>query len=360
MTRPAQTTQKTIQVLIVDDSRVGRAVIGKILHELSPQVKIVGYAEDGNSALEALDVCDPDIVILDLAMPSMDGMTALPLILKKKPEVRVVVCSALTPPGTEMSVKALFLGATACIPKPSGTKDAKAFDKFKASLNQAVLGLYALPQTPLTKKAPVNPVPASSFRPKILAIGSSTGGPNALMKLLKETGPLPVPVLITQHVMANFTSLLAQQVQHETGLPCLETREGMTLEPSKIYIAASGSHLRLKRVGHIVTASLDDGPPENFCKPSVDVMLRSAAEIYGRDVMTVILTGMGKDGLEGCKEVFKAGGRIIVQDQESSVVWGMPGCVASEGLASAVMPLPDMAKKLRQIFADKNPVAGAS
>ncbi|MCC7038135.1 MAG: response regulator, partial [Alphaproteobacteria bacterium] len=218
--RQAATEKKPLGVLIVDDSKVTRAVIGKILQEASPQVKIVGYAEDGASALKALDVCDPDIVILDLAMPSMDGLTALPLILQKRPRTRIVVCSSSSAPGAEISVRALSLGATVCVAKPVGTKNPKAIADFKSALKQAVLGLCEVSAAKQSREpARIAAAPdLASFRPKLVAIGSSTGGPNAVISLLKEMGKLPVPVVITQHMMEMFISILARQITQETGI----------------------------------------------------------------------------------------------------------------------------------------------
>ncbi len=354
MCKPA-IEKKPLGVLIVDDSKVTRAVIGKILQEAAPQVKIVGYAEDGASALKALDVCDPDIVILDLAMPSMDGLTALPLILRKKPRTRIVVCSSSSTPGAEISVRALSLGATACVPKPVGTKNPKAISDFKSALKQAVLGLCDTPVKAAAETTRATVPDLSSFRPKLVAIGSSTGGPNAVISLIKEMGKLPVPVIITQHMIEMFIAILARQISQETGIECIEGRDGLLLEPGRIYLAAGGSHMVLKKTGQRVTIGLNDGPPENFCKPSVDVMLRSAIEAYGGDVMAVILTGMGKDGLNGCEALSKAGGRIVVQDQESSIVWGMPGSVANAGLASAVLPVSGLARAVRSTLLDVSP-----
>ncbi|MDF3024285.1 MAG: Chemotaxis response regulator protein-glutamate methylesterase CheB [Alphaproteobacteria bacterium] len=353
--RKAATEKNPIRVLIVDDSKVTRAVIGKILQEAAPQVKIVGYAEDGASALKALDVCEPDIIILDLAMPAMDGLTALPLILQKKPQTRIVVCSAASAPGAEISVRALALGATVCVAKPVGSKNPKAIADFNSAIKQAVLGLNEAP----VKTAPESPRSLApdlvAFRPRLIAIGSSTGGPNALISLLKDLGKVPVPIVITQHMMEMFIPILARQIGQETGVECTEAAEGLLLEPGRIYLAAGGSHMALKKSGQRVTIALDDGAPENFCKPAVDVMLRSAVEVYGGDIMTIILTGMGKDGLIGCEAVAKAGGRIIVQDQETSIVWGMPGSVANAGLASAILPVSGLARAVRNTLLDVTP-----
>lgn len=351
--RQAAAPKKPVRVLIVDDSKVVRASIGKILNEVAAQVKIVGYAEDGKSALEALDVCDPDIVILDLAMPGMNGITALPLILQKRPHIRVVVCSSLTTQGAEMSVMAMSLGAADCVPKPVGTKNSKAIAEFKTALTNAVLGLSEKLQQ---QSAPAGPVSSgiitemANFQPRIVAIGGSTGGPNALISLFREMGPVPVPVVITQHMMEIFTAILARQIKQETGIDCYEGQEGMLLEPSKVYLAAGGKHMMLKRSGRGVAIRLDDGPPENFCKPSADAMIRSAVEVYGADVLGIILTGMGKDGLAGCDAIAKAGGRVLVQDQETSIVWGMPGSVANAGLATAILPVSGIARTVRGLF----------
>lgn len=352
--RQAAIEKKPVRVLIVDDSKVTRAVIGKILQETAAQVKIVGYAEDGTSALKALDVCDPDIVILDLAMPSMDGLTALPLILKKKPEIRIIVCSAASAPGAEISLRAMSLGAMVCVAKPAGTKNPKAIAEFKSAIKQAVLGLYEAQAKPAERARAIAP-DLAAFRPKLVAIGSSTGGPNALISMLKDLGKVPVPIIITQHMMDMFIPILARQIEQETGIECVEVTEGMPVEVGRIYLATGGKHMVLKKSGQGVTITLDDGAAENFCKPSVDVMLRSAVEVYGGAIMTVILTGMGKDGLNGCEAVAKEGGRIVVQDQETSIVWGMPGSVANAGLASAILPVSGLARAVRNTLLDAMP-----
>jgi two-component system chemotaxis response regulator CheB len=370
--RSAASAQKPIRILIVDDSTVMRAVIGKILQEASGRVRIVGYAADGASALKALDSSDPDVVILDLAMPNMDGLTALPLILKKKPGVRVIVCSSLVPPGAETSVRALSLGAADCVSKPTGPKDSPSTTEFKETLKRSVLGLYDAPSetaAPVRAKNPApesktaapkaepraelkpelraGPVDLEGFRPKLVAVGSSTGGPAALLALLKELGALSVPVVITQHMIETFTPILVRQLAQEAGVPCAVAEEGMAIEPGKFYVAGYGRHLMFERAGKRVVARLDDGPLENFCKPAVDAMLRSAVEVYGGGVMAVILTGMGNDGLKGCREVFEAGGKVLVQDEASSIVWGMPGRVAAAGLADAALPLKEIAQAIK-------------
>ncbi len=233
-----------------------------------------------------------------------------------------------------------------CVPKPVGTKNPKAIAEFKSAIKQAVLGLYDAQAKPADGARAIVP-DLASFRAKLIAIGSSTGGPNALISLLKDLGKVSVPIVITQHMMDMFIPILARQIEQETGVECVEVTEGMPVEAGRIYLATGGKHMVLKKAGQSLTISLDDGPAENFCKPSVDVMLRSAVEVYGGDIMTVILTGMGKDGLNGCEAVAKAGGRIVVQDQETSIVWGMPGSVANAGLASAILPVSGLARAVR-------------
>lgn len=355
--------QHPIRVLIVDDSTVMRAVIGKALNKISPNITVVGYAENGGSALKALDVCDPDIVILDVEMPGMDGMTALPLILKKKPRARIIICSSFTEQGAEVSVKALSLGAAECVLKPVNSKDAKAAEDFENALKRAVLvfgdGAAAPRESVTAPIVPRNVADFSGFRPAIVAIGSSTGGPRALLALFKELGPLPVPVLITQHIQERFTPVLARHIERETGISCDVAEEGAVLQPSRAYLAPGGRHMQIKRSASAVTIHLDNGPPENFCKPSVDVMLRSAVEACGGGVLAVILTGMGSDGLKGCRQVAAAGGRILVQDQASSVVWGMPGAVANADMGSIIAPLSNIAATIRKSFAEPEKPSGA-
>lgn len=334
---------RRIKIMIVDDSAVIRGIIEKILSS-NPDIEVCGFSSNGEEALRAINICRPDIVILDIEMPVMDGITALPLLLEKNRDLKILICSTLSDRGAEISLKALSLGAADCILKPSGASAIEKNSEFSLSLLRSVLFIGS---EVLKKDEPKTPVKTQKFAPRssprILAVGSSTGGPNALTAVLRDLKGLQVPIVITQHMPEKFTKVLAEQINKSTGMDCKEAEDGEILMPGRAYIAPGGFHMVFKKTGHDVLVHLDKGPLENFCRPSVDPMLRSLNVIYGAGVFSVILTGMGQDGLAGCREVVKSGGQVIAQDAATSVVWGMPGAVANDGLCSAVLPLKDIA-----------------
>ncbi len=336
--------QKRIRVMIVDDSAVMRTVISRTL-KAQDDIEIVGVAFDGDSAIKSIKRMDPDIVVLDIEMPVMDGLTALPFLLKEKPGIRVLICSTLSARGAEVTINALSLGASDCILKPGGESILTAID-FQENLVKVVRSLsYGLKR---------NIIPAGGsaaakasftlrkdsirFSPRIVAIGSSTGGPKVLMDVMANLINLPVPIVITQHMPKTFTAMLAQHITQHCGVPCSEGRNGDILKPGHAYIAPGGFHMTLKKSGENTVIQLNEDPPENYCRPSVNPMLRSLIPIYGGRILTVILTGMGNDGSQACADVTAQGGTVIAQDEATSTVWGMPGAVAVAGLCSAVLP----------------------
>ncbi len=337
-------TIKPITVMIVDDSVIIRTIIERTL-KTDERIKVVGHASNGEEAVRMISTLEPDIIILDIEMPIMDGITALPLLLKKKPDVKILMCSTLSERGADISVRALSLGATECLLKPSGPEAIRQSDEFHSSLLRIVLSLGPCAKAVSKdshKNIALKKAPSIVPQPQILAIGSSTGGPNALISLLGMLRNLPVPIVITQHMPKTFTAILAGHIEKATGIKCQEGAEGMPLQAGNAYVAPGGYHMLLKKQGVQSVITLNEGAPENFCKPSVDPMLRSVVEIYGSRVLTVILTGMGSDGLHGCEQVTQAGGQVIAQDEATSVVWGMPGAVATAGLCSAVLPIPQL------------------
>ncbi len=363
------TPSDPVQVMLVDDSAVVRGMIARIL-EAEQDIKIVASVANGELAVASAAKHHPDVVILDIEMPVMDGITALPKILAASPGVKVVMCSTLSTRNAEITLKALELGATECIAKPSNTSELHGEGDFKSEVLRVVKALgrrkRAAPATPtsstmyaggqnaaLKTKTPFElrkHAAGETFRPNLVAIGSSTGGPQALFKVISHFKNLDVPIVITQHMPATFTKILAQHIEQHTGVPTFEGENGMVVEKGKAYVAAGGHHMTFEKTGTKIAIKLNEGPPENFCKPSVDPMLRSAIDVWGPKFLTVILTGMGHDGLEGCKRVAEGGGRVVAQDQETSVVWGMPGAVAVGGLCSAVLPLQDIGPWVRQAF----------
>jgi two-component system chemotaxis response regulator CheB len=351
--------------MVVDDSVVIRSAMTRLL-ETEPDIRVVARAADGRQAIDALTRNAPDItidvVLLDIEMPVLDGLATLPLLLRAAPGLRVVMASTLTTRGAEVTLQALKLGAADYIAKPVASELGQ--DSFRRELLAKVRGLGRRPVPPaIPSSGPAPRPPAPPRRPEILAtgplaaapprllaIGSSTGGPQALFALTTALGPgLSVPVVLAQHMPATFTPMLAAHLDRLGAMPCAEARPDDALQPGRMYLAPGGQHLVVVNVGGTLRARLSDAPPENFCRPSVDVLLRSAAEACQGRVLVVMLTGMGQDGLLGTRAVIAAGGSAVAQDEATSVVWGMPGAIAQAGLCRAVLPLPQLAGCIRSI-----------
>lgn len=354
------------RVLVCDDSAVIRAALCRML-EAEPGIQVVARAADGQQAVQLAERHQPEIVVLDIEMPVMDGLTALPLLMRQDPKLRVIVASTLTAKGAGIALQCLRLGAADTLHKP-GTAEIRD-DSFRRELVARVLGLSRLRRLASVLKPTAGAVPAAAAasglalrpkgaRPVLLAVGSSTGGPQALSALMQgiarglpETGAvggrtgasLGVPVVVTQHMPPVFTPMLAEHVGRSSGLPSAEAADGQALLPGHIYIAPGDKHLLVRQAAGGLVATLSDAPPENSCRPSVDPMLRSAAEALGGRVLALMLTGMGQDGLAGTRAVVEAGGTAVAQDEATSVVWGMPGAVARAGLCHQVLPLPRLA-----------------
>ena len=357
-----ESPSEIVRVMIVDDSTVIRAALTRLL-ESEADVRVVARAADGRQALDALARRAPDagvdVVLLDIEMPVLDGLATLPLLLRAAPGVRVVMASALTLRGAEVTLQALQLGAADYIAKPGA---ADMIDSgFRRELLAKVRGLGRRParapaaRTPADQEARARPVAAPPLplapllpAPLLLAIGSSTGGPQALFALTAALGrDIGVPVVLAQHMPATFTPMLAAHLDRLGGMPCAEARADERLQPGRMYLAPGGQHLLVAGGPGALRARLSDAPPENFCRPSVDVLLRSAAEACQGRVLAVMLTGMGQDGLLGTRAVVAAGGAAVAQDEATSVVWGMPGAVAQAGLCRAVLPLSQLAPCIR-------------
>jgi len=365
-------TGNPYRVMVVDDSAVIRGLLTRSLEQDS-SIKVVASVGNGEVALKALDRHDIEVVILDIEMPVMDGLTALPKLLEKKPGLQVIMASTLTRKNAEVSLRALQAGAADYLPKPSSTSELTSTDSFQRELTEKVKGLAAATRPsgrpavaaarPAASRAPVAARSgglygsrrvelrkASSTLPRAIAIGSSTGGPQALLEVLKDMAPsIKLPILITQHMPATFTTLLAEHIGRVSGVPCAEAQDGEVVNAGQIYLAPGNYHMVVERDGTDTIIRLNQNPPENFCRPAVDPMLRSLAKIYGPSLLTIILTGMGSDGQKGATEVVAAGGTVMAQDEATSVVWGMPGAVATSGLCSAVLPIKEIGPSVRKL-----------
>ncbi len=355
-----------LRVMVVDDSAIARGFIRRWL-EVEPGISIVASLRTGREALDYLERADPDVVVLDVEMPDMDGITALPLLLRKKPGLAVIMASTLTRRNAEVTLRALSLGALDCIQKPDA-QGAVTSENYRHALVAKIreLGKRARRGEAVSRARPTmkdraetqataRPValrPGPAVAPRVLVIGASTGGPQALTEVCGRLGPVidAAPVLITQHMPPTFTTILAEHLGRATGRLAREAEHGEPIRAGRIYVAPGHLHLKVARTNGQPVVVLDDSAPVHFCKPSVDVMFSSAAELWGPSVLGLVLTGMGTDGARGGADIVASGGSIIAQDEATSIVWGMPGAVAQAGLCSRVLPLPDIAPAIVSAF----------
>jgi two-component system chemotaxis response regulator CheB len=339
----------TIKVLLVDDSAVIRKVLRDALAS-DPLIEVIGTAANGRIALEELERLSPDIITLDIEMPEMNGLEVVRRIRESNKQIPIIMCSSLTADGASHTLEALALGASDYVTKPSShginTREVVGDD-----LIRKIKGLA----TDSKSRIQAGPVATSSVRQParetrdidVIAVGVSTGGPNALAELLSHLPPnLDAPLLIVQHMPPIFTRLLAERLNDSCPLPVCEATHAQEVKPGHVYIAPGDKHMGVKRLLGRNLISLSDEPPENSCRPAVDVLFRSVAKVYGARCAAVILTGMGQDGLLGCQSIQESGGAILVQDRESSAVWGMPGAILDAGLDPIVMRPSQIAKEV--------------
>lgn len=346
------TGNESISVLIVDDSAVVRGLLTRTLAS-DADINVVATSMNGKIALQELQKRAVDVVILDVEMPVMDGLTTLEHIRKDFPSVNVIMASTLTWKGAETTVRALSMGAVACVEKPATGRLATSLETLR---NELIPLIHAVSgKAPAAAGKPSEPSPpridlSTPRAPvRVLVIGASTGGPQALKHVLCGLPQdFPLPILIVQHMPPHFTEMLAKHLAKDTGRECVEAVDGQRIARGQTYVAPGGSHLLVdKRDGCMVTA-ISQAPPEHFCCPSVNPLFRSAAEWYGRSALGVMLTGMGEDGIEGTRLLVERGGIMIAQDENSSVVWGMPGAVARDGLAHRILPLDRISDAILQ------------
>ncbi|MEG3847767.1 chemotaxis response regulator protein-glutamate methylesterase [Microcoleus sp. herbarium19] len=355
-----------IKILIVDDSVVVRRLLSNVL-DGDAALEVVGTAPNGKIALAKISQVNPDLIVLDVEMPEMDGLETLAAIRKLDKNIPVIMFSALTELGAVATLNALALGATDYVTKPHNMKSKEAaleqvreqlIPKIKAFCNgdkRPKLGNIQVPknqntatQSPITSRLiSSNSAVNIKFKVEIVAVGVSTGGPNALEAILQDLpANFPVPIAIVQHMPPVFTKRLADRLTEKCKIRVEEGVTGSILEPGVVWIAPGDYHMVLEKHGFGARIVTNQEARENSCRPAVDVLFRSAAKIYGAGVLGVVLTGMGQDGLLGCQNIREAGGKIIVQDEASSVVWGMPGSVVNSGFADRVVSLQDMAAEI--------------
>jgi len=337
-----------IRVLIIDDSVVARRILSDLL-AADPDVEVVGTAASGSVGLQRIPQLNPDTVILDCEMPGLNGIQTLAEIRKNYPSLPVIMFSTSSEGGALATVEALSKGASDFVTKPASTADTRALlATLGEELVRKVKALTMRGATPSVPAAPALPRirPASSLarrRIDLVAIGSSTGGPAALGEMMPRIGPhLPIPLLLVQHMPPMFTRMLAERLTTLCGYPVHEASHEMPVLPGHAYIAPGNFHMVLKRIGTNLVLHTNQGPLENSCRPAVDVLFRSVAEVIGPAALGVVLTGMGSDGTRGSEEILHAGGTVWAQDEASSVVWGMPGFVVRAGLAEKVLPLNEI------------------
>lgn len=347
-----------IRVLVVDDSAVIRRLVTSALSE-DPDIDVIGTAANGRIALAKIAQLRPDAVTLDIEMPELDGLGTLAELRRTDPRLPVVMFSTLTEKGALTTLEALSLGASDYVTKPANV--GSIAESFASVREQLVPKLKALCASGgrsalLTRRADTRAVPVAvppgapvtgerrTTPLEAVVLGCSTGGPDALASVLAALpGDLPVPILVVQHMPPLFTTIFAQRLDNGSALRVAEATPGAVAAPGTVLIAPGDHHMTLRRSAAGVTVRLDQGPQENFCRPAVDPLFRSAAEVYGGDVLAVVLTGMGQDGAAGCKVLKDRGASVLVQDEQTSVVWGMPGAVAAAGLADQVLPLDQVA-----------------
>ena len=358
-----------IKVLVADDSVVIRKMLSDTMNQ-DPAIEVVGTAANGSICLKKIPLVKPDIVSLDIEMPEMNGLETLEKIREEWPDLPVIMFSTLTQSGATATLDALAKGATDYVTKPSNVTGLdqgieliknELLLKIKALCSESA-GLdipHNLPKPKPAISQPKDPVELKSLhRVDVVTIAVSTGGPNALANLIPAfSANFPVPIVVVQHMPPYFTQLLADRLNSEAEVTVLECKSGTVLQPGHVYIAPGDYHMVVEQHKDDVVAVLNQKPQENFCRPSADVLFRSVAKVFGRNALAVVLTGMGHDGTDGCQHIQDRGGQVIVQDEATSVVWGMPGFVVKGRLADKILPLDQIAEEIIQKSRTGRPLA---
>ncbi len=338
------------KILIVDDSSVIRHLLRSIVNDEDDMI-VAEVAHDGEEALDKLQASTFDLVVLDIEMPRLDGLETLKRIRRKDRRLPVIMFSTLTAHGAAATLDALALGASDYATKPEASSIGEAVTTIRSQLVPKIRALVgsnrqfsdARAARPRRQRRPTR----RQGRFEVVVIGVSTGGPNALAEVVPALPErMPVPTLIVQHMPPVFTKLLAERLDQRSAVKVTEAESGVVPQPGEVWIAPGGRHLVVSGTrGSLVLETTED-PPENSCRPAADVLFRSAATVCGSGVLAVVLTGMGQDGMEGARAVQQAGGSVMAQDAESSIVWGMPGHVVEAGLADQVLPLSEVAETI--------------
>lgn len=352
---------RPIRALAIDDSAVMRGLLRIVLGSCA-KIELVGMAQDGEEGLKAIERLNPDLVLLDIEMPGMNGLEVLAEIRARALPIKVIICSTLTRRGASITLEALAQGATDYVAKPTAQHGVReGIATLSQQLLPKILALFPARSRPalvefqsrLSIAQPVEPrsdVTSDAIAPSVLVIGVSTGGPAALEKVLPALpADFPLPVLVVQHMPRLFTKLLAERLDGLCKLSVREAEASPQMESGVVYLARGDWHMELTGTSEHCTLRLNQNLLEEYCRPSVDVLFRSAVSVYGSGVLAVVLTGMGSDGLDGCRAVHDAGGRILVQDRQTSAVWGMPGAVARAGLADRILPLEAIAGEITRL-----------
>ncbi len=354
-----------IKVLVVDDTLLYRKVLRDVLSSFS-ETEVVGTASNGKAALEKIEELSPDLVTLDVEMPVMDGLETLSALKEAKKDVKVIMVSALTKKDAQVTMRALQLGAFDFIAKPDGGSLNENVESLKLQFAPKIRVLKprlqgraragkeekeeAMPgrtSSPAPAPPPVRGRRTPPSRPSIVAVGVSTGGPKALTEVIPRLpADLPVPVAVVQHMPPVFTGALAENLDKKSALAVVEAEDGTPLEAGRVYIAPGGKQMRIGGSSTSPVVRVTDDPPENHCKPSVDYLFRSVREVFGPKALGVIMTGMGRDGTEGLKEMKKSGAFVLAQDEATCVVYGMPMEAVKAGVVDEILPLEKLAERI--------------
>jgi two-component system chemotaxis response regulator CheB len=346
-----------IRVMVVDDSVVVRKIVTDVL-SADPDIEVVGTAVNGKVAVAKLEQLKPDLITMDIEMPEMNGIEAVRAIRALRNRVPIVMFSTLTDRGASATLDALSAGANDYVTKPANVGSVgQSMDSVRQQLIPKIKGLTGRPvflgTLPPAPVAPPRAAPRTGpgKKPAVLVIGSSTGGPEALARVLPQLpAALPVPILLVQHMPPVFTRQFAQRLDRLCALRVVEATDGVPLEPGTVHLAPGDHHLVVRASARGFTTALNQGPPENFCRPAVDPLFRSAVTAYDGAVLGVVLTGMGADGRNGAGEIRAHGGTVVVQDQATSVVWGMPGAVSQAGYADETLPLDRIPEAITRLL----------